>query len=259
MNEWNRSESFVLLSEDVQAFERYLLRNARPLAHTRIANPVLWRLMWRLGIFTFEELKDRVRTAHPILWLLCHLGMSAFLLAAWFLALVTGALSGRFVWIIFGYWLACVAVGVRDCWERWKKWRALTQPAQRWKLGPWQVVISPEGVRQESNQATLFHHWSAIWEIDRTRQHVFFLIGETEAIIVPHAAFPSDEAFGTFFEQATRYYEQAELPVAEQSEQPVSGEIMLPEQALTTRSDEKQPTDEERSRITRREQIQDHA
>jgi hypothetical protein len=187
MSEVTESDSFVLVLDDVKALDFYPVRYAPfPLRMQRRHPGWVYLVMVALGLGGFGLVWAGVPPPQNVFF-------------------GSQVASG-----MFGFLLACGIHSFLLYRERWQKGKAFNQPAQQWKHGPWRVILTPEGIRQESSQASLFHTWSAIWAIDGTYTRAFFFTSEVEAIIVPRRAFASDMAFVSFVLQACRYWEETE-------------------------------------------------
>jgi hypothetical protein len=59
-------------------------------------------------------------------------------------------------------------------------------------LGPRQVTLSEDGLREVSQRHETVFHWHAVRGTQTTDQHVFIMVDNNAAIIIPRRAFLSD-------------------------------------------------------------------
>jgi len=60
-------------------------------------------------------------------------------------------------------------------------------------LGPHEVSILEEGVRNSSERHESLFRWQTVRSADTTAQHIFIMVDRCAAVIVPRRAFTSDE------------------------------------------------------------------
>jgi hypothetical protein len=172
MGEQVRTESFVLLRNDLQLAEKY------PRQHRDYNESVGMALL--LGLV-------------PLYGICCVV------------AIILDFVGGPFAWVFLG---AVVVVGLFGAqaslgWEARR--RALNRDAQGWKRGPWRATINTDGIALETSQAALFYRWSAVQEINATAHQAVLSLGEHDAIVLPRRAFASERDFDSFVLQACRY------------------------------------------------------
>ena len=59
-------------------------------------------------------------------------------------------------------------------------------------LGPRQVTLSDDGLREASERHETLFHWRGVRSIQITGQHVFVMVDNNAAMIIPRRAFASD-------------------------------------------------------------------
>jgi hypothetical protein len=76
------------------------------------------------------------------------------------------------------------------------------------------VTTTTEGIRQVTRDYSTTATWAGIDWIESTPSHVFFFLNTIQALIVPRAAFASEEEFKVFVEEVRRWHEAATLQEA---------------------------------------------
>ena len=59
-------------------------------------------------------------------------------------------------------------------------------------IGPQQVTLGDDGIRQDSRQHQSLFHWSLVRSVGTTEHHVFIMIDRIGGLIIPKRAFSSD-------------------------------------------------------------------
>lgn len=76
-------------------------------------------------------------------------------------------------------------------------------------IGPRQLVVSAEGVQDESSEKTSFQQWSDIERIEDRKDHILLIIESATVICIPKHAFKDAHEASQFFQLASKYHQTA--------------------------------------------------
>lgn len=82
--------------------------------------------------------------------------------------------------------------------------RKMTPSSAGFILGPRQVTLSDEGLREASRNHESLFRWPGVLSVHTSGQHVFILVDQTAGIIVPFKAFGSEIERGQFVGEIQR-------------------------------------------------------
>ena len=73
------------------------------------------------------------------------------------------------------------------------------------------LSLEPEGLRESTHANDSFHMWNSIRSVERSPQFIIIWLNEKMMFPIPRRAFPSDEAFCEFYDQADLLWRDARL------------------------------------------------
>jgi hypothetical protein len=82
--------------------------------------------------------------------------------------------------------------------------RSMRPASDGYILGPRQVTVSDEGLRESSQKHELLFRWPAVRGAQVTGQHIFVMLDNNAALIVPRRAFSSDAEREQFVSEIQR-------------------------------------------------------
>ena len=82
--------------------------------------------------------------------------------------------------------------------------RSMKPASDGYILGPRQVTVSDDGLRESSQRHESVFRWSAVRGAQVTDKHVFVMVDTNAALIVPRRAFPTDAEREQFVSEIQR-------------------------------------------------------